>query len=92
MDENETLIFNESSYFSCENGLREREILSPIMFSLYVNDLKQFLEANQCQGTTAASNFNGEILIYAKLLLVMYADDVVIFAHTKRELQKSLDV
>ena len=39
-----------SDFFTCGNGIRQWEILSPFLFSLYVNDLKTFLEKNNVTG------------------------------------------
>lgn len=92
LDENNTIVCNESQYFSCEKGLREGEILSPILFSLYVNDLNKYFEENHCQGVNISSKFYDELIIYAKLFLVMYADDTVLFATNRKDLQKSLNI
>ena len=85
------LVCNMSEPFACENGLREGENLSPLLFSLYVNDLSNFLQDANCKGTSIPTNTDDGLLVYFKLLLLMYADDTVLFASNKRELQKSLD-
>lgn len=33
---------NKSSYFSCTIGIRQGENVSPILFSLYLNDLQEY--------------------------------------------------
>ena len=79
----------EQSEFLMSNvGVRHGETLSPLRFSLYINDLETFLEQN---GNTYIS-FNMDICErYLKLLVLMYADDTVIFADNATELQKALD-
>ena len=38
VDNDGNMSYNISEMFPCINGLREGDILSPILFSLYVND------------------------------------------------------
>ena len=89
------LIFNSSEIFNCMNGLREGENLSPILFSIYVNDLKNFLEQCDCEGVFAKCLVNDsideDIMNYIKILILMYADDTVLFANTHQDLQHSLN-
>ena len=83
-----TLILNGSQYFNC-SGLREGDVLSPILFSLYVNDLRSFLERDGCQGVNIPCE--DEIAYYVHMLLLMYADDTVLLATSKIHLQKLLN-
>ena len=39
-----------SAYFLCENGVRQGENLSPILFTMYLNDLEDSLTDTQCNG------------------------------------------
>ena len=50
---------------------------------MYVNDLEQELDDK---------GVNGIDIGMVKLLLLLYADDIVLFAKTAEELQKSLDI
>ena len=72
-----------SEAFSCNIGVRRGECLSPFLFAMYINDLEQELEEN---------GVNGIDLGMIKLLLLLYADDIVLFGATPEELQKSLSV
>ena len=89
------LIFNTSDLFNCLNGLREGENLSPILFSIYVNDLKTFLEEHNCQGVDINCmndiQFDQNILYFFKMFILMYADDTVLFANTNHDLQYTLN-
>ena len=72
-----------SESFSCNIGVRQGECLLPILFAMYVNDLEQELDDK---------GVNGIDIGMVKLLLLLYADDIVLFAKTAEELQKSLDI
>ena len=78
-----------SDMFSCQVGLREGEILSPIMFSLYVNDLYDYLHARVGNGILIDYDID-EITNYFNMFLLMYADDTVLFAESKAKLQELL--
>ena len=87
-----TMTCHVSDFFTCENGLREGENLSPLLFSLYVNDISSFLQEVNCEGVSLTTKIEDELVVYLKVLLLMYADDTVIFSHNKKELQKSLNI
>ena len=72
-----------SEAFSCNMGVRQGECLSPFLFAMYINDMEQELENN---------GVNGIDIGMFKVLLLLYADDIVLFGNTSEELQKSLDV
>ena len=57
---------------------------------MYVNDLEMFLEEQGCQGINVSNNGN-DVMYYLHMLLLMYADDTVLVASTKKQLQKSLN-
>ena len=89
---NGNMSYNISEVFPCSNGLREGDILSPILFSIYVNDLKSFLEENFCHGIDMLYTNDNDVMCYLQMLLLMYADDTVLFASSKRQLQHSLNM
>ena len=69
--------------FPCSLGVRQGECLSPILFSLYLNDIEeQFIN----------SDIEGIDVDMFKLFLFLYADDIVIFANNSEDLQNSLDL
>ncbi len=88
IDEYGNMNHNVSNMFSCHNGLREGDILSPILFSLNVNELKSYLEESNCEGVTVKHTDSTDDIYYLKMLMCMYADDTVLFANTKPQLQK----
>ena len=83
------MIFNNKSsdFFECKNGLRQGENLSPILFSLFLNDIENFLLDNDKFGINI---FDESIQGYLKLVVLLYADDTVLFAESEEELQQLL--
>ena len=62
--------------------MRQGDVLSPILFSIYVDDLIQHLRQSGC-GAHVGSLFVGS---------TMYADEVALFSGSCRGLQKMLDI
>ena len=71
-----------SEYFCNNIGLMQGEVLSPILFNLYVNDLELcFLKSDSVPYELSSLN----------LFLLMYADDMVLFSETVDGLQSLLE-
>lgn len=68
-----------SSFFPVDSGVKQGCILSPMLFSLYLNDLHDILP-----GGLYVANTNIKILLYA--------DDIVILSNTPQGLQEMIDV
>ena len=79
-----------SSFFASECGVRQGENLSPLLFSLYSNDLESFLLSGGVK-SLELEVITQELHIYLKLLLLLYADDTVIFSNDKENFQTCLD-
>ena len=75
-----------SPLFQCQVGLREGDNLSPILFSLYLNDLNDHLTSNASRGVTIDVEIDN-MVHFLNIFLVMYADDTVLLAESKTELQ-----
>jgi hypothetical protein len=75
---------NHSQFFSSEIGVRQGENLSPILFSLYLNDLQTYLEAHGAAGIELDEP-------WLKLLILLYADDTVIVSDNPVDFQHSLN-
>ena len=47
---------DSSAFFLCCKGVRQGENLSPILFSLYLNDLERYFMVNNSGGIIAEAN------------------------------------
>ena len=87
---------NVISYsFPCKIGVRQGDNISPLLFSLFINDFRDFIATKYCGLTSLTSlsqNYiDSELEFYIKLYILLYADDTVIFAENAKELQLALD-
>ena len=71
-----------SDLYSCELGLLQGEILSPFLFSIFLNDIEMHLGQNIQDGIT---------LEQLQLYLLLFADDAVLVSETPEGLQRSLN-
>ena len=69
-----------TDWFKVESGLKQGCLLSPILFSLYINDLAQEIKQLDC----------GVNIGDCKLSLLLYADDIVMLAESETDLQAIL--
>ena len=69
------------------------ENLSPFLFSLYLNDLEEFLVLNNVVGLR---NVSEEVMLTFNILLrtfiILYADDTVLISDSATDLQHQLNV
>ena len=72
-----------SNDFDSYLGVRQGECLSPFLFSMYLNDIEDEFYLKGSEGIDVGS---------IKLFLLLYADDMTIFAETAEGLQKGLDI
>ena len=70
-----------TSVFICPTGVRQGCCISPILFSFFLNDLKDFVSVDSY----------GIDLDFCKIFLLLFADDLVMFAESKIELQRLLN-
>ena len=80
----------KSAFFHSLSGVRQGENLSPVLFSLYLNDLEAYLLYNTNTGLTIDCD-NIDITFYLRLIVLLYADYTVILASNEADLQFSLN-
>ena len=83
-------INNQQSGFlinSC--GLRQGDNISPILFSLYLNDLETYLEVDS-RGVPIVID-SADMRTYMKLLVMLYADDTILVSEDPESFQVCLN-
>ena len=74
---------NYSEFFDTFVGLRQGEVMSPVLFALFIEDLELYIQSSNSSGLTFHD---------ISLILLLFADDMVIFGHNQMDLQNSLDM
>ena len=72
---------HETEYFDCPVGVKQGDCLSPTLFAIFINDL-----------ATEIRNSNIGVILEEGLLIniLLYADDIVLFAENEEDLQSLL--
>ena len=80
-----------TDYFDCPVGVKQGDCLSPTLFAIYINDLAKEIKNS---GVGVGLNIDGsESNIETSLLsILLYADDIVLFAETELDLQFLLNI
>ena len=74
--------------FVCSRTLRQGKNLSPLLFSLYLNDLEHFITT---RNDKSIEIYDADLDILVKMLVLLYADDTVIFATSEENLVSVLN-
>jgi hypothetical protein len=70
-----------SDYFSVNNGVKQGCVLSPTLFSIYVDDLVNNVKQCEC----------GVKVMDDEISILLFADDIAIIAPTEEKLQRLLN-
>ena len=81
---------SNSIFFESSIGLRQGENLSPVLFSIFLNDLEPYLQAKNDTGVEFEFA-NDDMFFYFKFLVLLYADDTAIICDRADELQTTLN-
>ena len=69
--------------FKCLLGVRQGECLSPFLFSMYINDIEDYVKTHGFQGVNTG---------HVRMFLLLYADDTVLISENRQDLQLGLDI
>jgi hypothetical protein len=84
---------NQSEFSPCLIGVRQGENLSTFLFSINLSDLeKYFIELNGNPLELLSEQSVNELNVFIKLFVILYADDTVILADTKKGVQKTMNI
>ena len=84
-----------SGIFACNMGVRQGENLSPLLFSMFLNDFAIDL-SKKYSGLTEINSLSrilgtNEIEFFINMYVLLYADDTLVFAESPSELQCALN-
>lgn len=80
-----------SAFFPSIIGVRQGENLSPLLFSVYLNDLHHYLSVNGVPCVECTTYPDDSIMLYIKILILLFKDDTLLFGSSKEDLQLAID-
>ena len=78
-----------TDYFDCPIGVKQGDCLSPTLFSIFINDLAIEIKNSNIGIKLEVEDIAGNIDI-SVLNILLYADDIVLFAENEEDLQHLL--
>ena len=77
-----------SQYFGCMMGVRQGDTLSTLLFTIFLNDIKDFIN-NYTRGLSqiASSEKLCESELFKSLFVLLYADDTPLLSETENDMQ-----
>jgi hypothetical protein len=80
----------KSTFFISNCGVRQGENLSPLLFSLFLNDLESFLISKGHYGIEL-TDIEDELDTFLRILILLYADDTILISEDPVKLQNCLN-
>ena len=77
----------ESDLLISNRGLKQGDNVSPILFSMYLDDLEDYFDADGIDGVTIDYD-RDDISDFFKIFVLLYADDTIIISHNAENFQK----
>ena len=74
-----------SDVFLCPRGLKQGEVCWPVLFPLFINELIKDIIENGKHGIQLSPDL-------VELLILLFADDVILFSDSVIELQNQLNI
>jgi hypothetical protein len=74
-----------TEFFECPVGVRQGCMMSPILFSLFINQVATYLDENGIHGIQLLPGL-------VEIFLLLFADDIVLLSNTARGLQNQIDM
>lgn len=85
-----TIRGDDSPFFCSNRGVRQGDNISPVMFSLFLNDLEDHLISDRINGIPIECA-DEQLFFYIRIFILLYADDTVILSDNEEDFQKSLN-
>ena len=73
-----------TDYIKCTRGVKQGDVCSPVLFSLFINDLALDIINNGRHGVSLSSDF-------VQLVILLFADDMILLSETVISLQTQLN-
>ena len=82
---------NDSPFFFSNRGVRQGDNISPVLFSLFLDDLEDYFLTESTEGIPVEC-MTENMYFYMQIYVLLYADDTVIMSKSPEDLQNNLNI